>query len=86
MDKAVLAPVPVRQGGILRVYFDALPGKTEILLFDVEGQIISQLSFAGLDNTISTEKFAPGIYLAVINITYADNSRRKIIQKAVIIQ
>jgi hypothetical protein len=82
----VMGPVPARAGGIVTLHFDAAPASSGADIYNLAGTKVASLAFGGDPNPgWNTGHIAPGLYLAVINVTYADGSKKTTTQKIVLV-
>jgi type VI secretion system secreted protein VgrG len=84
-----LAPVPVRAGGNVILFFDKAPASTAWEIYNVAGERVARLSFNGFPGPQShywqTAGVAPGVYFVKVQIAYRDGTNIQIIRKAVVV-
>ena len=88
LGKAVLAPVPLKAGQPLCLYFDGNPSRSTWKVYGSDGARVADLSFAAdlrqcWDGTAS---LAPGVYYLNLDIDYADGRHEARTQKVMVLK
>jgi hypothetical protein len=87
LGKTVLAPVPVKIGQPLCLYFDIQPASTKVDLFGSSGEKACSAAFgSGLNACLATSSLAPGIYFARVDVIYPDGREEKSWQKVAVLK
>jgi hypothetical protein len=85
MGKVVLGPVPVPRGGTAYLFPDKPITAASLEVFDPVGEIVARVTFSGSGQPVwNTGNIAPGIYIAIIKVTYMDGTSGKTLQKIVV--
>jgi hypothetical protein len=86
LGKAVLAPVPVMRGQKTCMFYSKNPASSEMEIFNVNGEKISNISAqGGFNHCWDTSNAAPGVYFVKIVVKYQDGKSETIWRKAVVI-
>jgi hypothetical protein len=85
MGKVVLGPVPAPRGGNVYIFPDKPINDCTLEIFDLVGEIEARAIFNGSAQPVwNTGSIAPGIYIAIIKVNYADGTNGTTMQKIVI--
>jgi hypothetical protein len=83
--KVVWAPVPVRVGDTMTLYFDKQPSSSTFKVYNMAGQKVLEGS-GGTAASLTTGQMAPGVYFVRTVVSYADGSGSTQLQKFVVVR
>jgi hypothetical protein len=84
LGKSVLAPVPVKAGGSVCLYPDAPIASSHLDVFDLMGESLKSLNFAGGQPCWNTAGMGAGIYAVRMKLVYADGRSGTFWQKIIV--
>jgi hypothetical protein len=84
LGRSVFAPVPVKRGAPLCLYFDSAPLSADCTLYDVLGEKVAAASLEGSQLCLDSARLAAGIYFASIDIRTQSAEEHRLQKLAVI--
>jgi len=85
MGKVVLGPVPVPRNGMAYIFPDKPIMACVLNVYDLVGEITATATFSGTSEPVwNTGNISPGVYIAIIQVTYMDGSQGTTKQKIVV--
>jgi hypothetical protein len=85
LGKVVLGPVPVARGGIAYIFPDKPISACTLEVYDLVAEIAATATFNGSSQPVwNVGNLSPGVYIAIIKVTYLDGSTGTTHQKMVV--